>query len=196
MVNYCYKEELRFTGELIVPIGLPGSGKSTHRTKLQARYGPRFKVISPDEIRMCLLDYEKTGKSFDESIEPIVWKFAYHYLQNAMYDKTAIIYFDATNLTHKKRQVLLDMANANGFKTRAIVFQCPLWLAMMRNKSRKRKVPDNVISQMATIMTMPNEEGFSIFEICVMEPTPKERSIIAKYCCQQKNKQASDPLEE
>jgi len=128
--------------ELVIPIGPAGCGKSTYRMKNYSKYT----LICPDLIRFKILDSENTKIYFDYEFESQVWKQVYILFDEAIkcgYN----IYFDATNLTQKRRYPLVCRALRKGYKIHMIYFNIPLEVALERNTKRERKVPDEVIKE-------------------------------------------------
>ncbi len=59
------------TKELIIPIGIPGCGKTTYYNTEYKSKG--YYRVSPDEIRFAILNYPESGIDFDETKEEEVW---------------------------------------------------------------------------------------------------------------------------
>lgn len=147
---------------LLVLTGLPASGKSTFRAQILARH-PHIRVVSPDDLRPVVY-----GQTFDPSHEPVLWQIAYtllgHWLRRG--DPTI---FDATNLTRRVRRPLLEAALRHGSRAWAMYFRVPLDLALSRNASRHRMVPEDKVREMADRLEPPSvEEGFE--QVVVVEP--------------------------
>ena len=79
----------KFQGGLILPIGIPGSGKSTWINKLRAE-GRNVLVISPDAIRAELTDVS------DQSNNALVFKLAHERAATGLRQGKLVV-FDATN---------------------------------------------------------------------------------------------------
>jgi len=77
---------------LIVPVGIPGSGKTYFRNTLLS-YLPDITVVSPDEIRK-----ELTGNISDQSVNNKVFETAYHRIYETFCTNNSKVFFDATNL--------------------------------------------------------------------------------------------------
>lgn len=85
--------------QLIIPVGISGSGKSTWIRTLENQ---GFIVVSPDDIRR-----ELTGTINDQTKNNEVFELAYQRVIDALNSGKSVI-FDATNLTSKYRIEMLD----------------------------------------------------------------------------------------
>lgn len=106
--------QLPTTQEMIIMIGMPGSGKS-HFAKTTF---PNYIIIEGD--------IHKTSKK--------MIKVAKHYIENGL-----SVIFDATNPTHAKRQEYIDAYDNVPF--RCIYMNTPMEKAMERNNKREKPVP-------------------------------------------------------
>lgn len=144
---------------IIIPVGIPGSGKSTLREEYKRNY-PGLCVISPDDIRMEMLDFERTGISFDQKIEDDVWKRSFDEL-DACIAAGRNIYFDATNLTINVRRLIIERVDKEIYTVIAIYLDIDPDVAISRIKARKRKVPLERIIKMDEMIEKPTTcEGF------------------------------------
>lgn len=142
-------------------IGLPGTGKSTFAKKLLDQNSEKRVLISSDKIRFELLNYEETGVDFDPKIEPKVWAIVNRKIEEDLGEKGIMeVIFDATNLQKSGRKKYLKLAKENGFRTRGIFFSAPLREIKMRNRNRRRKVPDEVIERFSRTFEKPKEDEF------------------------------------
>lgn len=80
--------------QLILPIGLPGAGKSTW---CRAMF-PEHRYIASDDIRQSI-----TGGIYDGSRNPEVWDVYYHDIEVSLHANLNVV-ADATNLTHRNRE--------------------------------------------------------------------------------------------
>lgn len=177
-------------GNLIVMVGLPGSGKST----AGSQYG---KVCSSDDIREELygdaaIQYDpvlakKELEAQGISLEDLPKKQAQRMLEQTgnqmVFDalnakvKEALmagedVVYDATSISRKNRARTLQAFAGLYDKAIAVFVNTPLITALQRNRNRTRKVPEDVICRMARQLEPPvQEEGFD--EIIVLE-TGKE----------------------
>ena len=142
---------------LIVLCGISGSGKSTFAELLESG---NFYRVCPDLIRK-----EKFG---DESIQKDgdkIFRYAYNQMIDYGHDNLNVV-FDATNVTKKARQKIID--NAKGFFDFIICYyiNTPLEIALDRNARRNRKVPEDVVKSQYDRFEMPTiKEGFDYVSI-------------------------------
>lgn len=122
--------------EMIVLMGVPGSGKSTWADKFG--YGT---VVSPDQIR------ESLGDINDQSRNDQVFRIAHDKVNNLLQQYYHVI-FDATNVTERARRDLLRIADSIPGTTKKLVVFDPGSVALERNSQRDRVVPDHVMHRM------------------------------------------------
>ncbi len=133
--------------KLIVAVGLPGSGKSTHFASLG------IKPLSSDAIRA-----ELTGDENNQKVNPQVFAKMRALLEH----EQGTVYIDATNLTRRDRRPWFRP----GREIEAIYFDIPLAVCKARNAARPRVVPEHVLDLMAAKLIPPSlEEGFSKVEV-------------------------------
>ena len=139
--------------ELVLMMGVPGSGKSTYaRNVLQ--YGDIY--ISRDEIRYSILtDEDDYFAKENEVIKTFI-----QYIDEALIDTQyqGKVYADATHLSPKSRaQVLNQLKNKN--KVSVIYLDVPLNIILARNAQREGRalVPENVIRRMYKSIILPTK---------------------------------------
>jgi predicted kinase len=136
--------------KVILAVGLPGSGKSTHLEN----------PISSDAIRLLLADDET-----DQTIHARVFATMRYLLKQRIALQRPVTYIDATNLTRRDRRPFIALARKHGCEIEALFFDTPLAVCKARNASRARIVPDHVLDQMAAKLEPPSlAEGFSRIE--------------------------------
>lgn len=139
--------------KLYIPIGIPGSGKSTWcREHLYAT------PVSTDDIRARMGDVNDQSHN-DEVFE------RYHYeIGELLADLRGInVVADATNLTRKARSTLYEIARANKADVHIILFK-NLSEAVSRNNLRERTVPPEAMVRMLdnyeqTVRLLPVERS-------------------------------------
>jgi predicted kinase len=138
-------------GRIILAVGLPGSGKSTYF----ARRG--IHPLSSDLLRLLLLDDET-----DQSFQHGVFRTLRHLLEMRLRLGRPRNYVDATNLTPRERRPYLLLAARYGYEVRAIFFDVPAEVCRRRNRQRRRNVPEEAMTRMATRLRPPTlAEGFA-----------------------------------
>jgi len=128
--------------EIIVLVGIPGSGKSTFVQK----FFPNYRRINLDTLHSRKREDEEIAKS--------------------LIDGQGII-IDNTNSTKKSRAKYINAAKASGIPIRAIYLKCPVDVALKRNASRegRGKVPVSALRFYNKLLQPPSvEEGFDRVE--------------------------------
>jgi predicted kinase len=144
---------------IILAVGLPGSGKSTYFANLGAH------AISSDAIRLHLADDES-----DQTIHARVFATMRYLLKQRIELGRPVTYVDATNLTRRDRRPFIKLAQKHVCDIEALFFDIPLEVCKVRNSSRSRLVPDQVLDRMAAKLTPPSlEEGFSVVTVMSAE---------------------------
>lgn len=126
---------------LIVLAGVPGSGKSTWaRQFLDLKYA----IVSSDKIRKELAGTLKAAHS--DGVKP--WDEFYARIANRLGHEVDVV-ADATFLTRKHRQRVLEVAWCAGARAHIVLFKNVLQ-ASVRNAKRDddERVPDKVMSDM------------------------------------------------
>lgn len=154
--------------QLILLIGLPGSGKSTWAQALQ-----QFSQQQPDAPAILVSTDRIRATYFgDEAIQgswPIVWRVVEQQFQQAVQliqsGKSCYTIYDATNAARKQRRLVVQLAHQVGFQTvTGIWIDTPLTLCLTRNQHRDRTVPEAIILKMQRQLwgAPPNlDEGLS-----------------------------------
>jgi predicted kinase len=137
---------------LMVMIGIPGSGKSTWVSKNQNK----AVIISPDQY---LLEHH----NYEWSIERVsdAWADSYQrYAQLLKAEKDVI--WDATFTRMIDRSAVLNIAIGFGYHCTAVYLDTSLEVCLDRNEHRNRRpVPPNTILHMSKGIQLPTkEEGF------------------------------------
>ena len=153
--------------KIIVLVGLPGSGKSTHASKLleeEIANGNEARIFSSDAIRGELYGDESILGSAGEVFQVLEERLISYIEANP--NATAI--YDATNLTATTRKGLIGRLD----KTRAVCYfechfiACRISECKRRQFIRDRKVPEEVIERMVRQFQAPYyTEGWDVIKI-------------------------------
>lgn len=132
--------------EVIVLIGLQGSGKSTLYRK----------DYSETHIRINL-DMLKTRNR-----EKII-------LHACMAAQQSVV-IDNANLTAEKRREYIELGKASGAKVKAVYLDVPVEVCLERNQQRGSKIPDRAIHAAKIMVEIPDrKEGFDCVIIKSLE---------------------------
>ncbi len=137
--------------KVIITVGLPGSGKSTHLAKLGVN------AISSDEIRRLIAD-----DPHDQTMNARIFATVRYLIRQRIAAGRPITYVDATHLTPWERKPYVQLAQRYGCELEALFFDVPIETCIARNQTRDRIVPENAIRKMAGRLVPPSKkEGFT-----------------------------------
>lgn len=138
---------------LIIMVGLPGSGKSWHANEL-VRRGEADEVISSDKIREELL-----GDENDQSANDEVFKIFYE-RANKLLSEGKNVVLDATNVTLKSRRRIFAEIKVPCIKT-CYIIATPIQECIKQDSDRERSVGEEVIRKFEKSFQCPQYfEGF------------------------------------
>lgn len=144
--------------ELIMLVGLPGSGKSTYAQTLKDSHV----IHSSDALRKELFgDENKNSKGCNK----LVFQTLHKRVKDDLRNGKSVVY-DATNLIGKRRaEFLRTIRNVDCYK-KCVLIASPFFLCTINNKSRERVVPYSVIERMYKSFNPPYYyEGYDKIDI-------------------------------
>lgn len=150
------------TRELILLVGVPGSGKSTFLDNNQKRYKDYVICSTHDHIE----EYAKcVGKTYNEVFKECYKEAEKNFffdIEKAVYQRKSII-IDRTNTTRKSRKRFLDHKDLKGYKKSFIFFPTPPEdIHKERLKSRiGKEISWNIVSDMIKRLEVPTHEEFN-----------------------------------
>lgn len=157
-------DELQDKPEIIVCVGLPGSGKSTWIKNFLTSTNKKFNVVSSDDIleriaRNGNKTYNDVHKDHIGGAEKEMNSNANLFVKNKMN-----IIWDQTNMGAKKRSKILNRVGKDYYKI-AVIFQVDDEELNKRLKERElntgKRIPPEVIEQMKQSYQEPSKsEGF------------------------------------
>lgn len=141
--------------KLIMLVGIPGSGKTTHSVELSKKYNA--KVISSDKVRQTFVGIE------EKDVFPTVYRLCIEELKNG-----GNVILDATHITPKVRKRTFDALEQYDveYDKIAIYFDTPVDVCIKRVEIRNQDpnelfLPLDVIESYGKNIVMPTkEEGF------------------------------------
>jgi len=123
--------------ELMIMMGAPGSGKTTHRETIY----PHIETICMDEERKRLCgtenDMSKNAEVYDNCFKA--------FCDNMKARKNTI--WDATSTSRKGRKRIIDVARRLGAQVSIVTFDIPLDVLLKRNAGRVKRVPDDIVKK-------------------------------------------------
>lgn len=128
---------------LLLPIGLPASGKSYWCDEQKAQ-NPDIIIVSSDAIRQEI--YNDVN---DQTHNKEVFSIMFERTLKALADGGTVVY-DATNLNRKRRIALINNIKnkVKNVDVECVVFAVPYEQILINNAKRERHVPEEVIKRM------------------------------------------------
>lgn len=149
---------------LIILAGIPGCGKSTWAENMLGSYV----ILSTDSIRKRLAG--SLTEAHAQNLNSQVFREFYALIEEYLKNGWSVV-ADATNLTRKSRQDLVNIANLTGANAHLVLFK-NVQQAIDRNMAREedRVVPEDVMEKMVgkyrdTLAELPQEQYVSITRI-------------------------------
>jgi predicted kinase len=146
--------------EIILTIGLPGSGKSTYVNNNVIRTRSGHQILCLDDMRLAM------GDIFNRKIENII--IAMHdIMARAFMERELNMVVDSTNISKKVVECWRELADEYGYNMRGIFFDIPIE-ECMRRKCGKNKLTKEVYERMYNQLEelRPEMENyFDLFEI-------------------------------
>ncbi len=140
--------------ELMIVVGAPGSGKTTHIKTLY----PHIPSISMDDERARL------GDVMDMSRNQEVYETCFKNLCDVLKTRQSIIW-DATSVSRKMRKRLIDVARQHGAIVTIVLFDLPLELVLERNRNRERVVPEDVVRDYYRRIQSPKPYEYDLLRV-------------------------------
>ena len=136
---------------IVLAIGLPGSGKSAWFRKQS------IVPLSSDQLRIILADSED-----EQGFQADIFRALRYLLEVRLDLNRPVTYIDATNLVREQRRDFIEIAQRRNGSIEALFFDVPLEACLERNRTRSRRVPEDVMREMAAKLEPPTlEEGFT-----------------------------------
>lgn len=139
---------------LLLPIGVPGCGKS-HLLEQLLQFHPDTTVVCPDQIRTELYG-EDWHQKYEEVDQGKVFGVANHRLKLAMQKEgDCLIYFDAQNASIKDRKTKIVMATKYNLAVVCFWFRTKLETTLRQNSEREHTVPEKYIRRALGWLQLP-----------------------------------------
>ncbi|SRR5579872_3245041 len=136
---------------IVILVGLPASGKSTHleRAGVTALFSDAVRLLLADDIT-------------DQTIHARVFRTLRYLVSQRLAIGRPVTYVDATHLTPRERRPYIKIAQKHGCLIEALFFDVPLDVCLERNRARSRVVPEVAMRAMAAKLVPPSvDEGFN-----------------------------------
>ena len=157
--------------ELVMLMGLPGSGKSTYA---ENRYS-NYQIHSSDQIRK-----ELYGRQNVQENPSKVFQILHKRIRKNLEEGKSCVY-DATNISSKKRRGALteivftspklkELRDSKSLKLKCIMLATPWEICLERNRNRLYRVPTHTMNKMYKNFDVPfYHEGWDEIELIYLE---------------------------
>lgn len=126
--------------EIILTIGLPGSGKSTYVNNNFIKPGISHQILCLDDIRLAM------GDIFNRKTEDIIIAM-HNVMARAFMERGLSIIIDSTNISKKVVSYWQELADEYGYSIKGIFFDTSVE-ECMRRKCGKNKLTKEVYEKM------------------------------------------------
>lgn len=153
----------------ILLVGCPGVGKTTWAENFKKEH-KGVCIVSSDSIRKELWGDENIQNEPEK-----VFKIAHDRIFKALCANTPYVIFDATNITRKSRMSIMNKLEKIKCEKNCLIFAEPYETLCLRNETRSRRVPNEVIWRMITQFEVPlKSEGYD--KITIVNTEKRELS--------------------
>jgi len=139
--------------ELIIMIGLPGSGKSYF---VDGIYSEAYQIICTDDIRKSL------GFIFEIKMEPFVHCIS-ETMVKAKMERGLRIVIDETNIGISHLIKWRRLAEEYGYETKAIIIDTPIDICKERRGCKEGKFPEEVIDRMNIGLELLKSDDLNLY---------------------------------
>ena len=148
--------------ELVMLVGLPGSGKSYYAEQHKDDYV----IHSSDNMRKVMFgDESHSGDNYD------VFNALHIEVRNSLRNGNSVI-FDATNISRKRRISFLNTIKDFNVRKKAIIMATPYETCLQNNTKRERQVPDSIMNNYYKTFNIPYyNEGWDEVEVYYYDKT-------------------------
>lgn len=137
--------------DLIMLVGIPASGKSSYARQNYKDY----KIYSSDELREKLFNDVNDQVHNNE-----LFRYIHKNIIKDLKNGNNVVY-DATNIYSRNRRKFLNKLSDIDCNKICVVFNVDVGKCKLRNSTRERKVPEEVIDKMYNKIETPSiNEGF------------------------------------
>lgn len=126
--------------ELVLTIGLPGSGKSTYVNNNFIGTKSGYQILCLDDMRLAM------GDIFNRKVEAIIIAM-HNIMARAFMERELSIVIDSTNISKNVVGYWHDLTNEYGYDMRGIFFDIPIE-ECMRRKAGTNKLTAEVYGRM------------------------------------------------